>query len=238
MKMTRVLAIVLATTLLSLGEAGAQTECSILYYPWFEAYPLYLDRTRLTSLGYDVTGAMEPADLSLENLQQHDVLLVFLVGLGLIADYQDDIADFVAAGGALYIHQPNAVGTVDYAPPGFAVEITFVAPYTCGVENCLTDTTHPITAGLADVDLTGTHDQVGAIGAGYTDILAESCVCMTPSLAVGAYGDGVVAFDVGNLAFGTPTSDAYVHQLLGYLCEAGTVATEAATWGRLKALFE
>lgn len=236
MKTTFTVASVCVVITLLTGAATAQDGCRILYYP-NHGHPESLDRVRLNSMGYDVTAAQGLDALAFANLQEYDVLVTFLVGPGQIDSRQADIDAFVAAGGALYIHQPGAVGTIDYAPTGFAVEITSAGFPNCGNDNCLTDVVHPITAGLVDGDLTRTYDEVGAVGGGYTDILARNCTCLTPSLAVGAHGAGVVAFDVGNLAHGTPTADAYVVQLFDYLCTGGPVPAQALEWGGVKATF-
>jgi hypothetical protein len=208
-------------------------DCSILYYHGSSE-----DATRLQGLGYDVTMTQNPADLELSNLASYDALVLFLIFPGELGSYQDDIEQFVSVGGALYIHQPNAPGTVVYAPTGF--EVTIADEGFSTVEPCIVDPGHPITSGLANIDVSGVYDQVGSIGPGYTNVLVEHCAQGFPALALGEYGGGLVVFDVSHLATGTihPPSDAFVVQLMDYICQHGTVSTQAESWSQLKGMFD
>jgi len=86
-------------------------ECSIYLYP----SDGMSEAARIRSLGYEVTVG---GNASYGVISQYDVLMISLVGPG-SCPYAADIEQFVNEGGGLIIHQPNGLGTVDYAPPGF-----------------------------------------------------------------------------------------------------------------------
>jgi hypothetical protein len=215
------------------GSVVTFTECSVLYFAG-----TYNDSQRLVDLGYNVTVTSNPGDLTLANLQNYDVLIIYTTGAGIIGAYQGDIETFVSGGGGLMIRQTDYVGTIDYAPTGFEVT-DYSILWPCGYENCLVDDTHPITTGLTSADLSGVFDGVESIGAGYDTILAEQCSCHYPTLATGIFGGGVVVFDAGNFSPNAldPASDAYVMQVMDYLCYNGPVSTTPATWSSVKELF-
>jgi hypothetical protein len=129
----------------------------------------------------------------------------------------------VSSGHGLLIHQPNAAGTIDYAPPGFGV--TILSEWWCGIEGgggsdvaTIVDDTHPIVAGLVDGDVSGAFDFVGPVGSGYA-LLTRNSECGDPALLAGSFGAGHVAFEDGNASPGSdrPGGDAYWTQLFTWL---------------------
>jgi len=220
------------------GPVGGAQDVRILYYPAVAHVPDRFDRLRLEILGYDVTGTTDPADLDIHTLRRFDVLVLFQVGPGELGAQQGAIEQFVGEGGSLYIHQPNAAGTIDYAPTGFQVRLASAAVDSCAT-SCLTGAVHPVVDGLSDADLGGAFDRVSALGPGYTRLLAVSCTCGDPALAAGRFGLGAVVFDTSNLALqaALSPSDAYVVQVFAFLHRERPVAVEAASLTELKAMF-
>ena len=215
------------------GSIVHDRDCTVLYY----SYTLGGDDTRLVDLGYDVVSTSDPADLAIDNLLNYTVLIIFLTAPGEITGYQGDISTFVDVGGSLFIHQPNAVGVVDYAPAGFDVEITDVMWCPEGYDAVIVDGSHPLTMGFTDDDLAGDFDTAGVLGDGYT-LLTENAYCGTPQMAVGTYGQGRVLFDTANFHPNAydPGSDAFVTNLMDWLC-MGVVSSEETTWSELKAIY-
>ncbi len=209
--------------------------CTALWYG--PAVPDEINR--LASFGIAITTTNNPADLNAVNLANYDVLVVAYTGPGSIGGANLDITAFVASGHGLFVHQPNAPGLIDYAPPGFEVNITDA--YWCNFPNTppvhLVNLVHPVTTGLTDADPSGAFDLVGSIGAGYT-VLGVASICGDVALAAGTYGAGRVVFDDGNahpLAI-IPGSAAYWTNLFGWLC-MHIVPTNHTTWGTLKQLY-
>jgi len=204
----------------------------ILYFSWLQSG----DFTRMINLGFNVTYTAIAADLNLDNLLNFTALIIFATPSGKITDYADDIEAFVDGGGSLFIHQPNKIGLVDYAPTGFEIEITnsFWCPF--GAEATIIDHSHPLTKGFDDTDLGGAFDSVGNLGKSYS-VLSED-ICRDPHMAVGTLGAGKVLFDVSGFAETAivPASDAFVANLLDWLC-GGTVGTEEVSWSELKATY-
>ncbi len=145
-------------------------------------------------------------------------------------------------GGGLYIHQPNAAGVIDYAPPGF--EFTVADIFWCDPpdQNTIVQPGHPTMAGLNDVDLPVRGDSVfdSALGAGYmiTAVGVGSCSSHVHS-AAGTYGDGRVFMDLANCSPNSidPGADQYLINVIDWLCQEGPIASEAATWGRVRSLY-
>ena len=216
----------------------------------FETYPgrsctVYMygdpmgESARFTGLGYIVTTGF---DLSLANISNYDLVLIPCVGPGVIAGFAGDLDTYVAGGGGLFIHQPNHLGVVDYAPAGFACEVTdtwWCEPYDA---NTIVDPTHPTMAGLTDPDLAGRFDTmpVGLLGTGYTLVAEGAMQCAGHTCcAAGCYGEGHVFLDAANLssASGDPGSDAYVINVFEWLCAGGVTPTGEETWGKVKSVF-
>ncbi len=193
---------------------------------------------RLRALGYDIT-VVGRNQLVYPELDAWDAVVLAYVEPGFLAVQQPHLQAFVDTGGGLFIHQPNHAGVADYTPVGFSVEIA--DPAWCsptGFANHLDDTSHPITAGLTDADLSGAFDGVASLGASFT-ALASSPECGTVSLAAGTSGIGRVLFDTGN---GAPISlqpgtEAYWDALFGWLCTPGPIGVDAITFGALKASY-
>ena len=102
----------------------------------------------------------------------------------------------------------------------------------------IVDGGHDITTGMTDADLSGDYDWVGNT-TGFS-ILTRNTSCDSPALGAGRYGGGKVVFDSGNFSTGAylPGSDAYVGQLVDYICDNGGVtATEEVTWSSVKSLY-
>jgi hypothetical protein len=197
------------------------------------------EASRFSALGFIVTVG---ADLSYANISQYDVVVIPLVAPGVIGGWQGDIEQFVDGGGGLFIHQPNAIGLIDYAPTGF--EFTETNNFWCDPpdQNQIVDTAHPTMAGLANADLAGRFDQVsiGALGTGYGLIAkgigaCENDVCC----AGGCYGAGRVFLDLSNLSSGSidPGADLYVVNVLDWLCDGGASPATETTWGAVKSAF-
>ncbi len=220
-----------------LGNEPTRPDCSILY---FSASQFVTDFHRLILLGYNATHTVDPSDLAFANLGNYNVLVIWATGEGEIAAYQDDIEMFVSLGGSLFIHQMNVIGDCDYAPPGF--ELHVVDSFWCdGVYSTyIVDGGHELTLGLADADLSGDFDWTTDTGPGYT-ILARNTNCDSPSLGAGMYVGGKVVFDTGNFFAGgayDPGSDAFILQLMDYLCDGGGVtALESGNWSRVKSMY-
>jgi hypothetical protein len=196
--------------------------------------------TRFAGLGYSITTTVNPADLTAANLSNYSILVIAYTGTGVLGPEQADIQNFVQTGHSLFVHQPNAAGLMDYTPVGFDVLIT--NPAWCNFPSSppatIVNAAHPITAGLADTDLSGAFDLVGALGPGFT-LLTKSVVCGDPALAAGTFGAGRVAFDDGNGATSAfiPGTDAYWASIFFWLCTGGAVPTQHNTWGHLKTLY-
>lgn len=195
---------------------------------------------RLNGLGLFVTQTFNPADLSVANLSNYQVLVVAYTGPGVIGAQQAAIQAFVTSGGALLVHQPDAVGVTDYTPAGFDVNIANVYWCTAGTDyfGHIVNGAHPIMAGLADADLSGSFDLVGGIGPSYT-VLAVNASCLDPSVAAGTLGTGRVAFEDGNVspAAFVPGSNLYWVNLFAWLCTGSPVPTHRHTWGELKTAY-
>ena len=219
-------------------NVGPQTEeptgpCQVL---WFGVQsPSELDRLR--ALGLTITQTTNPSDLTLANLStNYNVLVIAYTGPSVIGGQQGGIQAYVNGGGGLLIHQPNALGTIDYAPAAFDATITDI--FWCNSAATIVNGAHAITAGLTDADLSGGFDRVGAIGAGYT-LLAREIGCSEPALAAGSSGSGRVVFETGNASPLSldPGSDLYWTRVFDWLCLAGVTATRPATWGAVKASY-
>ena len=218
------------------SSATASRDCVFLY---FSPHDSPSDRGRIMVLGYDVVATTNPADLGIDNLLNYSAVVIFLTGPGVIGSHQADLEMFVAAGGSLFIHQPNNSGRVDYAPPHLDAWISI--PWGCDdvTSTYITNSTHEITLGLNDSDLSGDFDTAHTLGSGYT-ILARNTSCDSPALAAGRYQEGKVVFDTGFFSFYSvdPGSDEFVIRILDYLCDTGgVVAVETTSWSTIKALY-
>jgi len=218
-------------------ESPFEGGCSILWFRHFSGEDS--ERERLMEFGYDVTLTDREESLVIDNLMNYGILVIAYTPPGALTAQHGDILAYVSQGGGVLIHQPNATGIVDYAPPGFDVEI--LNPFWCqvgGEFSEIVDGSHPITSGLANADLSGAFDDVGALGSGYS-VLAKSTLCDVPSLAVGTSGLGRVAFDTGNgsAQSASPGSEQYWDQLFGWLCTAGPISVKPSTWGSTKAAY-
>ena len=113
----------------------------ILYFSWLQSG----DFTRMINLGFNVSYTPIAANLNLDNLRNYAALIIFATPSGKITEYADDIEAFVDGGGSLFIHQPNKIGLVDYAPTGFEIEITnsYWCPF--GAYATIIDHSHPLT---------------------------------------------------------------------------------------------
>ena len=258
MRRLYVLAAAVAVVLLAVGSAGArvlsdgtdtdlgsvgstpggvtfQGGCNILWYGTTSGS----EATRLPGIGILLTITANPADLSIANLVNYDVLVIAYTGSGSIAAYQPDIQTFVGMGNGLLIHQPNFTGVTDYAPAGFESETEFLWCNGATAEQAvITDGSHPITSGLTDADLAGDFDTVNSLGAGYS-VLSRNAVCDDPALAAGTSGLGRVVFETGNASSTAIDggSDAYWVSIFDWLCSTGPVSTEESSWGGIKATY-
>jgi hypothetical protein len=195
---------------------------------------------RYSALGFPVTFTNNPADLNPVNLANYSVLVVAFTGPGVLGPEQPAIEGFVLSGRGLLIHQPNAVGLIDYAPTGFFVNTADL--FWCNFPNppppTIVNGAHPLTVGLTDADLSGAFDLVSAIGPGYT-LLARSIPCGDPALAAGTLGGGRVVYEDGNGGPGSlqPGTDPYWANIFFWLCTGYPVPTHRDTWGRIKAAY-
>ncbi len=216
-------------------------DCNVLWFGGDSGNEI----ARLQSLGYLVTQTSDPAMLGASNLSQYRVLVVAYTGPGVIGAAQADIAAYVSGGHGLLIHQPNHVGAIDYAPPGFGVQIDHV--YWCGIDGgssfynpTIVNPGHPITGGLADADLSGDFDLVGPYGPAYT-VLARNLDCTNSTMALGAgsIGEGHVVFETGNMSPYSfrPGSDTYWGNVFRWLCASGAVPVQTKSWGALKSIY-
>jgi hypothetical protein len=206
-----------AAALLSHAPAPSG-DCDIL---WF-GLDIANEVSRYRGLGFDIVHTEDPAEVNLANLADFDVLTLSVTGPGVLGGVQADIEAFVNEGHGLHVHQPNAVGALDYMPADF--DISIADYWFCDqqyVSATIVDSTHPVTTGLADADLSGDGDLVGSIGSGF-QLLAENVVCGDPALAAGTSGAGRVVFETGNGGDNSvlPGSDAYWTRLFTWLCEA------------------
>lgn len=209
--------------------------CPIL---WYRRGGADGELERLQARGYDITQA-GASQLTLANLVNFGVLVIAYEGPGFLAGRRDEIQAFIDQGGGVLIHQPNHVGTLDYTPLGFDVEIANEIWCTLeGYTAVITNAAHTITAGLQDADLSGSFDVVGSIGPGYT-VLATNPTCASPALAVGTSGLGRVVLDTGNgndLSL-DPGSDLYWDSLFGWLCTQTPISVAASSWGSVKSAY-
>jgi hypothetical protein len=204
---------------------------------------LYLDamgeEDRIESVGFTVTTG---GDLSYANISAYDVVIIPLVGPGVIGGFQSDLETFVSGGGGLWIHQPNAVGAIDYAPAGF--EFSVFDYFWCEPPdaNVIVDAAHPTMAGLSNVDLPGRFDRVsvGALGSGYGLVAQADTICYDDiHCAAGCFGAGRVFTDLANLSpFAIdPGSDSYIVNVIEWLCEGEPSPADETTWGAVKNAF-
>lgn len=209
--------------------------CNVL---WYGVSSGDVEIPRLRGLGLTITQTLAPADLSAVNLANYDVLVIAYTGAGSIGANQPAIAAFVAANNGLLIHQPNFVGTIDYAPAG--LDVTESSNVWCGSGDAvIVNGAHPVTSGLADADLSGDFDTVSGLGGGYT-VLGVNATCLgNPALAAGTFGSGRVVLETGNANPNAldPGSDLYWARVFEWLCAGTTTNTEQPTWGRLKVLY-
>jgi hypothetical protein len=216
-----------------------QCDCSVLWFGTDTGNEV----GRVQSLGFLVSQEDDPALLTPAYLAQFNVLVIAYLAPGTLAAAQPMIAAWVDAGGGLLIHQPNAIGAIDYAPAGF--EATVTHEYWCGLDGSsafnvatIVNSTHPVTADLADTDLSGDFDTVENIGPGYT-VLTHNLDCTNTAMAlgVGNFGAGHVAFETGNTSVTSirPGTNLYWHNLYSWLCSGTVVPTRTQSWGTLKA---
>jgi hypothetical protein len=223
---------------------GAVTAgCSVL---WYGNDSQSSEINRLISLGYTVTQATVPAQLSAASLASRDILVIAYTGSGTITTAQPAIAGFVESGGALLIHQPNHIGTLDYAPQGFDVNNLHIR--WCGLETStpyynpvIVEPNHPITTGLVDSDLSGDFESVANWGSGYT-VLSRNGDCEYSAMALGAgtLGSGRVVYDSGNMGTSSnlrPGTNAYWSRVFGWLCGDLPVPARHSTWGGVKSRY-
>lgn len=216
------------------SQPQAMRECSVYMYG-----DAMSEAARLGTLGFMVTVGM---DLSYANISNYDVVMLPLVAPGSIGAYQADIQQFVGGGGGLFIHQPNAIGQLVYAPAGFEFYVS--DNWWCEPEdlNSIVDPSHPTMAGLGIADLAGRFDTVpvATLGGGYTLVAEGSGQCTGQMCcAAGCYGEGRVFADVSNLSYGSgdPGSDLYVTNVIEWLCEGGPTPADGTTWGAIKSVF-
>ena len=213
-----------ASTTLAAGNPTPASSVSILIYK-----PELDTGERLQSLGYTVTETFDTFDLYRSNLQEYDILWMD-VGSGpqwnptLVAEMQPWVAE---DGGGLIYTQPNDEGEVELFPPGF--EVTVYDHFPPGYPSVtpwmvVQDGTHPITQGLADVDIGNNFDWVwwDDIGPSWQVLgVDESMPEDVVGLIAGEYGAGRLVFNTGN--FGSqssdPGSDQYVIQLMTWLSQ-------------------
>ena len=215
-------------------------DCRMLYYknPFIEST---LEFERLSNFGLNITQCLDAADLTLEYLMQFDVLILFGVGGSHLDGQASALETFVAVGGTLFIHQPNRVGALTYAPPGF--EVTVLSSWWCNGPDeppaniCIVDPSHPLVSGFSGSEIGFAMDTIGEVGSGYS-IVAVSCVCEDPALAAGQYGDGLVVLDTNNFWDPIVPADDYLLNFMEYLCAGtGSVATELKSFDGVKALY-
>ncbi len=216
----------------------SRDDCGILYFAGANASPS--DFNRFMAYGLEMTHCTDPAEMTLEYMLGFNVVIVYLAGTDELAGQAAAIEQFVTVGGSLFIHQPNAVGDVMYAPPGF--EISIISPYWCNHPSadylpCIIDDGHPLMSGFTNDDLGGVFDSVGELGPGYT-VHAVNCVCEDPAVASGEFGSGLVVFDTSNFGGLHDPSREYVLNMIDFLCSGqGTTATQSESWGGLKSLY-
>ncbi len=216
-------------------QSVVTTSCRIA---WYRHGGADAELDRLRALGYDIT-VVGRNQLTYPLLAAWDAVVIAYAEPGFLAARQPDLQAFVDTGGGLFIHQPNHPGVADYTPVGFSVEIA--DPVWCsptGYASHLDDTSHPITAGMTDADLSGAFDGVAALGSSFT-ALASSPECGSVCLAAGTSGIGRVLFDTGNASPTSiqPGSEAYWDALFGWLCTPGPIGVEPTTFGSLKASY-
>ena len=182
------------------------------------------------------------SDLSYANISQYNVVMIPLAGPGVIGGYQADITQFVSNGGGLWIHQPNANGTIDYAPPDLQATVSDAFWCDPADVNTIVAPSHPIMQGLTDDMLSGRFDTVydTGLGPGYMITATGSPYCPTNvHSAAGTHGNGRVFFDVANCGPYSmdPGDDQYVINIIEWLCQGGVIPTQNTTWGAVKSLY-
>ena len=184
---------------------------------------------RLRGLGYTVTETFDTFDLFRSNLQNYDVLWLD-VGSGpqwnptLVAEIQPWVAE---DGGGLIYTQPNDEGEVELFPPGFEVTVYSEVwpgwPGEFGFVHII-DGSHPITAGLEDIDAGANGDRVwwDDIGPSWQVLGVDASMPDdVVALLAGEYGAGRLFFNTGNFSTGSSNkgSDQYVIQLLSWVSQ-------------------
>jgi len=169
-------------------------------------------------------------------------LMLPLIHPGTIGGFQPGIQQFVAEGGGLFIHQPNLIGQIDYAPAGFEFYISNAWWCEPTDLNIIVEPAHPTMVGLGNADLPGRFDTapIASLGTGYTLIARGDGGCSGDMCcAGGCYGQGRVFADLSNLNSGSvdPGSDLYVTQAVEWLCEGGASPAGETTWGAVKSVF-
>ena len=197
-------------------QGGVAPKASILFFSNYSNTSNEVER--LQSLGYAVTESSNAADLTLVNLRNYDILMIYIAEPSYYSTQNTEIRNWVREErGGLIVVQPNATGSVSVFPAGFEVSISSIyLPATYAA--CIANDLHPITHGLADADLSGNFDQVEdtAIGSDW-DILARDCDDTSQVvLLAGVYGTGRLVFNTHNFNPGSydPGSNEYWEQML------------------------
>ncbi len=198
-------------------QGGVAPKASILFFTTHSGgRPSEVER--LKSLGYAVTESFDAADLTLVNLRNYDILMIYFTASADYSTQNTEIRNWVRdERGGLIVVQPGAVGSVSVFSAGFEVSVSSLSvPLTYAA--CMTNNLHPITYGLADADLSGNFDQVEDTDIGSDwDILARDCDDTSQVvLLAGAYGSGRLVFNTHNFAeySSDAGSDQYLEQML------------------------
>jgi len=180
-------------------QGGVAPKASILF---FSSFSRPSEVARLQSLGYAVTESSAPADLTLVNLRNYDILMIYLTASADYSTQNTEIRNWVREErGGLIVVQPDETGSVSVFPAGFEVSVgSIYLPSTSAA--CITNDLHPITYGLVDADMSGNFDQVEDTDIGPSwDILARDCDDTSQVvLLAGVYGSGRLVFNTHNFS--------------------------------------
>jgi len=198
---------------------------------------------RLTGLGYTVVTI--PMNSGVDVLLEYSLVILPTshASNDSYANFDglaDDYHTYVSSGGGLWISQPNP-----FDRPGGQDVITW-APYALTVASAYTlddcppvivDATHCITEGLPDTQFSFPADQVVDMGPEW-QVLVEGPATGSPGILVAEYGEGKVLVELAHPSGSAscPIDDAAFDRYASCTM-AGTVATENATWGDVKALY-
>ena len=148
------------------------------------------------------------------------------------------IRDWVYAGGALVVQQPNSLGPVTFFPPGYEVEVTNDVGNGLSWEMSPTAAaaTHGITKGLTGVQMGTALDviPINSVGAQWTVLARGKQDASFVGLLAAGYGKGRLVFTAGSLVGGqwwNPGSTPFAKNIVSWLAAMPKSCADAFALG-------